>query len=154
MNITRRSALITASAAIVAAGTPAAVNAAARGNPDAALFALLDELERVDRDYWKARRALVMELNAIGVSIAWGIADRRAYEAKVERIENSPKVSALRALRDKLICRSEQLAAEIRATPAGTVAGVLRKVQASNVTTPMIASAMRDLELLAGEARS
>ena len=223
MNITRRSAFIGASAAFVAAGTPAAVNAAARGNPDAALFALVDELERVERKRMETQIAENMERKAIQdrlpmppVSIRLGdersimgrdgvmrwqtvsarfvestraewirerperskqintsfdriIEERRAYEAEVDRLRNGPKVRELQALRDEIICRSDELATEIRATPAGTVAGVLRKLQAADLwghfedttrthvsaaTPRMIASAMRDLERLAGGKRS
>ena len=65
MNITRRSALITASAAIVASGVPAPTTAAALGNPDAKLFALIDALERADREHAEAGLAWATERRAI-----------------------------------------------------------------------------------------
>lgn len=65
MNITRRSALMVAAAAVVVAGVPAATSAATLGNPDAKLFALIDGLERVDREHTEVAMAEAMERKAI-----------------------------------------------------------------------------------------
>ncbi len=85
------------------------------------------------------------------------LAELRAYEAEVDRLRNGPKVSALRARLDELHLRFDVLAAEIHATPARSLAGVLSKIQAgypSGLGPAMIASAIDDLDRLAGEARS
>ncbi len=81
-------------------------------------------------------------------------AELHAYKAEVDRLRNSPKVRALGARLDEIQLRFGELAAEIRATPAHTVAGVIRKVEAaypSGMGPAMIASVIHDLDRLAGE---
>ena len=69
MQITRRDALRGATAAVVVAGVPVATNAATLGNPDAGLFALIDELESVYREHEKTADAELSERQAIKASL-------------------------------------------------------------------------------------
>ena len=69
MQITRRDALRGATAAVVVAGVPVATNAATLGNPDAGLFALIDELESVFREHEEIADAELSERQAIKASL-------------------------------------------------------------------------------------
>ncbi len=69
MQISRRDALRGASASIFVIGVPAVTSAVALDNPDAKLFALVDEIESAYREHEEIAAAEFMERRAIEASL-------------------------------------------------------------------------------------